>query len=96
MIGDFQQHFVALHPGADAQHPFARANRLHGLAGVDDQIDDDLLQLHAIGADLPAERVQLDLWSDLVVGQFIANQAQGLTDDIVQRLVLAQRIALAR
>ena len=74
----------------------AAVDRVHRLAGVDDQIDDDLLQLHAIGTDLSAKRAQLDCRIDPVLDQFKADQAQGLADDVVERFIAAQRVALAR
>ncbi|MNE95879.1 hypothetical protein D3C80_1940250 [compost metagenome] len=48
----------------------------HGLAGIDDQVDDDLLQLDPVAFYVRARCAQLQVWANLMVADVMLHERQ--------------------
>ena len=82
--------------GPDGDAAVRGCNLRHRLDGIEDQIDDDLRELDAVSHDLGQLIRELEGDSDLFQQQLMAQEAQRLIDDVIDRQQLLLGRALAR
>ena len=81
-----------LPPGADRQGPAIR----HGLAGVEDQVHQDLLELVSVAVDQRQVLIENGLDLDMVQLELVVDDRHGVGDDLVERGRLEHGLLLTR
>ena len=101
-VTDTSAYLVICTPAPNRQHPSFRRRALHGFHGIECEVDDHLLKLNAIRADLRQSGLELRLDRHLLVQRFAGHSLHRLVDGLVEirfpqfELGLAQKLANSR